>query len=99
MGFKHHLQRPRSTTQEKIGMLSRHAIGCLHEGHRERGRTTDWPVGMRKLQTFRKLPSMAPNAPARIIKKGSVKNCLTLSFIDGGPNDHTKKPIVHQRAV
>ena len=45
--------------QLKIGILSYQAINLPHE-QCERGVTTDLPSGMRRMQTFKKLPVQAP---------------------------------------
>lgn len=55
-----HLARPRSRIQPKIGMLSNHAIGFPH-AQRDPGRTIDYPAGILRMQTLRKLPTHAPN--------------------------------------
>src|SRR2546422_11735932 len=64
MGLWHQRHLPRSHSQEKTGMLSRHAIGCLQCGQRERGLTSDWSRGRRRMHTLRKLPKHSPNATA-----------------------------------
>ncbi len=46
-------------------MLSYHAMGDPQDGQRDRGLTTDSSAGHRAMQTFRKLPAMAPTNPAR----------------------------------
>ena len=52
--------RPRSTNQLRIGILSCHLIGAP-QAQCEPGVTTDWPAGMRWMQTLRKLPMQAPS--------------------------------------
>ena len=37
----------------------------IQEGQRDRGLTTDSSAGHRAMQTFRKLPTMAPTSPAK----------------------------------
>jgi len=49
-------------SQPKIGMLKRHGIAAPQARHRERGRATDSPSGIRMMQTLRKLPMHAPAA-------------------------------------
>ena len=55
-----HLARSRS--QLTTGMLSYQAMEPPHPGHRERGRTTDSPLGHREMHTLRNDPSTAPKA-------------------------------------
>src|SRR5882672_4462756 len=68
MGLWHQRHLPRSHSQEKTGMLSRQAMGCWQFGHVERGRTSDWSRGRRRMHTLRKLPTQSPSstAPATI---------------------------------
>jgi hypothetical protein len=61
---RHVRQRPRSTSQLTIGMLSYHAIAVPHCGQRERGATIEPPVGHRLMQTFKNEPMVAPNTKA-----------------------------------
>ena len=70
-----HLARPRRSIHPRIGMLSNHAIGFPH-AQREPGRTIDLPAGMRRMQTFRKLPTHAPN-----MKNAAGKNAGKAEFI------------------
>jgi len=37
----------------------------LHSGHREDGEMRDVPIGIRKILTFRKLPTIAPKRKAK----------------------------------
>src|SRR6267378_1192393 len=64
MGLWHQRHLPRSHSQEKTGMLSRQAIGCLQCGHVERGRISDWSRGRRRMHTLRKLPTQRPSSTA-----------------------------------
>src|SRR5262245_40115803 len=45
-------------------MLSYHASTCPHCGHIDAGETIDVPRGNRWMQTFRKLPTIAPKTAA-----------------------------------
>src|SRR5436190_10634376 len=54
-------------------MLSYPAMSVLHRGQRDRGVTTDWPAGMREMHTFRKLPTMRPITPMRIMNCGVIE--------------------------
>jgi len=49
-----------------MGMLSYQAIGRLHCGQRERGRTMDSPAGRRAMTTFKNEPMSAPKTPAYV---------------------------------
>ena len=53
-------QRLPSSSQLTIGMLSYHAIGCLHFGQCDPGRTIDICRGSLWISTFRKLPTQLP---------------------------------------
>ena len=64
IGFWHQRHLPRSQSHENSGMLSRHAIGCLQFGHVERGLSSDWSRGSRRMQTLRKLPKHRPSSTA-----------------------------------
>src|SRR5579872_6160780 len=55
--------RPRRSSQERTGMLSRSAMGISHCGQRERGRTTDWRRGTRWMTTLRNDPTQMPTTP------------------------------------
>src|ERR1700761_4561768 len=56
---------PRSRSQLTTGMLSYALISLPHFGHAEAGMTIDLPPGMRRMQTFRKLPMMSPKTNAK----------------------------------
>ena len=56
--------RARSASQLRTGMFSYHDSSRRQCGHADEGQTIDAPSGSRWMQTFRKLPTMAPNAPA-----------------------------------
>src|SRR5882762_5630988 len=64
MGVWHQRHLPRSHSQEKTGMLSRQAMGCLQFGHVERGRSSDSSRGSRRMHTLRKLPMQRPSSTA-----------------------------------
>src|SRR5947199_6690654 len=60
MGTPQQRARPRRSSQDTTGTLSRAAMGAPHRGHRLRGRTTDSPAGTRAITTLRKLPTSRP---------------------------------------
>src|SRR5688572_19891947 len=60
---------PPSTSHERTGMLSYQAIILPQPGQRDRGLTTDSSLGQRWMQTFRKLPSIRPKKPPKIIAR------------------------------
>src|SRR2546422_2880258 len=72
MGLRHQRHLPRSQSQEKTGMLSRHAIGCLQCGQVERGRSSDSSRGSRRMHTLRKLPTQRPSSTAPATRTMSV---------------------------
>jgi len=45
-------------------MLSHGLIGLPHFGQADGGETMDFPAGIRRMQTFKKLPIAKPNANA-----------------------------------
>jgi hypothetical protein len=55
---------PRRISQLRTGMLSYGAIAFPHLGQLDAGRTIDLSAGMRKMHTFRKLPTTSPNKNA-----------------------------------
>ena len=59
MGARHARQRPRRSSQPKIGTLSRAAIRAPQDGHRDGGETIDSFLGSRWTQTFAKEPIAA----------------------------------------
>src|SRR6266540_4452457 len=72
MGLWHQRHLPRSHSQDKTGMLSRQAMGCLQCGHVERGRSSDWSRGSRRIHTLRKLPTQRPSSTAPMPMTGSA---------------------------
>src|SRR6266566_6599905 len=72
IGLWHQRHLPRSHSQEKTGILSRQAMGCLQFGHVERGRMSDWSRGSRRMQTLRKLPTQSPSSTAATMITGSA---------------------------
>jgi hypothetical protein len=48
-------------SQLRTGMLSYGAIAFPHFGQLDAGRTMDLSAGMRRMQTFRKLPMIKPS--------------------------------------
>lgn len=61
---------PPKTKKLMIGMLSNQRMDCLQWGQNEDGVTTCPPLFQRNRQTFRKLPTQAPNKPN---KKGVIR--------------------------
>src|SRR5215831_7257370 len=55
-----------------IGTFSYQLRVWAQTGHREDGQTMDWWRGRRCMQTFRKLPMIAPEAPATPTKNDSI---------------------------
>src|SRR5947209_19603175 len=58
---------PRSQSQPKTGTLSYHLIGVAHFGHLEAGATMETSSGMRRMQTFRKLPITMPKRKTKMM--------------------------------
>src|SRR5690242_5930254 len=81
IGSPQPLQRARSAIHDTIGMFSYHASDLPQRGHRERGRTTDCfgSAPQRRMQTLRKLPSIAPSIPARITQEGRKASSSSLT--------------------
>jgi hypothetical protein len=52
---------PPRMSQLRTGMLSYGAIAFPHFGQLDAGRTMDLSAGMRRMQTFRKLPMTKPS--------------------------------------
>ena len=71
--------------------MSRGSIGAPHEGHRDRGRTTDSPRGSRWTATVMKLPTTSPKGSATSARSQASSTGPTLSTADppaweaGGP--------------
>src|SRR5438309_8801097 len=55
-------------------MLSYHASGCPHPGHRDAGSTIDCFRGTRWMQTFRKLPASSPNRTTKMSAKAGANS-------------------------
>src|SRR5688500_13854811 len=68
MRSPHRRHRPRRSSHENTGMLSRAPISAPHAGHRDRGRTIDSPFGSRYAATVMKLPTTSPNGSATIAR-------------------------------
>src|SRR5882757_1555658 len=67
-------QRPRSRSQDRIGMLSYPAICVPQESHIERGPTIERPLGTRSATTPTKLPvTMPPTNASEAIGNMSAK--------------------------
>ena len=68
IGMPHCRHLPRRRSQLRTGTLSYGLIGEPHSGQRDCSDTMDSPAGIRRIQTFRKLPISSPNMknPARI---------------------------------
>src|SRR6266540_4464781 len=64
MGDRQDRQRPRSSSQETSGRLSRQAIGVSQAGQRDPGRTTDSRRGTRWMTTLANEPAARPSSPA-----------------------------------
>lgn len=62
IGFLQFRHFPRSTSQLSTGTLSYGRIGAAHFGHADAGITIDLFAGIRRMQTFRKLPMINPKA-------------------------------------
>ena len=60
---------PRSKSQLKTGTLSYQFMGVWHRGHREAGATMEKSSGIRKMQTFRKLPITMPKKKMKAMTK------------------------------
>src|SRR4051812_1645551 len=92
IGWPQPRQRARSSSHENTGMFSYQASPLPHRGQRDRGCTIDsfGSAPHRRMQTFRKLPMMAPssapnatpNGPGSaksitrdLVKKDSGGNC------------------------
>jgi hypothetical protein len=69
MGKLHVRHLPLSQSQPKTGTLSYHCIGVSHRGQREPGATMERSSGMRKMQTFRKLPITNPSTKMKAMTK------------------------------
>src|ERR1035437_5492925 len=65
MGAPQRRQRPRRSSQDTTGTLSKNATGVPQEGQREPGWTTESPRGNRWMHTFAKEPTIAPVAKKR----------------------------------
>ena len=80
MGARQDRQRPRSSSQETSGRLSRQAIGVSQAGQRDPGRTTDSRRGTRWMTTLANEPAASPSSPAseataRGLMVGSLAYC------------------------
>src|SRR3989442_683471 len=85
MGLWHQRHLPRSHSHEKTGMLSRQAMGCWQCGHVERGRSSDWSRGSRRMHTLRKLPTQRPSSTAPATMTRSVP---TQDLVEQDPRRH-----------
>jgi hypothetical protein len=56
---------PPSRKKLRIGILSYALMGALHRGQREDGEMRDVPAGILKIQTLRKLPTIAPKVKTK----------------------------------
>src|SRR4051812_20676962 len=66
MGSPQVRQRPRSTSQDSTGTLSRTANGVLQRGQCEGGCTIDSPRGTRQITTLRNEPISSPSTPQKV---------------------------------
>src|SRR5213592_197158 len=85
IGLWHQRHLPRSHSQEKTGILSRQAMGCLQFGHVERGRSSDWSRGSRRMHTLRKLPTQSPSSTTPATMTISVP---TQDLVEQDPRRH-----------
>src|SRR4051794_29182166 len=69
IGSSQQRDRPRSSSQDSTGTLSRSAIGVPHVGQALRGRTTDRPAGTRTITTLRNEPISSPTSTAETTTK------------------------------
>src|SRR5213592_400917 len=76
IGCPHERHRPRSTSHETTGMLSRHAIRRPQRGQVEGGWNSERcflsSLASRRMQTLRKLPIQSPRSPAPTSRIGST---------------------------
>jgi hypothetical protein len=72
--------RPRNASQETTGMLSTARSGVPHEGHRDRGWSTDCPSGTRWIRTVRKLPNTSPRG-----RNTAIRNAISTPVMVAGP--------------
>src|SRR5690349_11460190 len=78
MGAAQCRQRPRSNSQENRGTLSQGAIGVSHEGHFDRGATTDSLRGTRQITTLRNDPITRPKIPATTATNAVIDSTTAL---------------------
>jgi len=64
--------RPRSSSHDSTGMLSRHWIGVSQTGQCESGCDSDSPLGSRQMTTFANEPKTSPNKASDTKKKASI---------------------------
>src|SRR5438876_1758039 len=74
MGSPQSRQRPRSSSQESTGTLSRARIGVPQDGHRDPGDTMDSRRPIRWTTTFKNEPTSRPPMPARIAASAMAVN-------------------------
>src|SRR2546429_820439 len=76
IGCPHERHRPRSTSHETTGTLSRHAIRRPQRGQVEGGWNSERcflsSLASRRIQTLRKLPTQSPRSPAPTSRIGSA---------------------------
>src|SRR2546422_488253 len=76
IGWPHQRHRPRSSSHETTGTLSRHAIRRPQRGQVEGGWNSDRcflsSLASRRMQTLRKLPRQSPSSPAPTSRIGST---------------------------
>src|SRR3954452_952095 len=78
-------QRPRSTSQDSTGTLSRGEIGVSQPGQCEGGRTTDSPRGTRQMTTLRKEPMTRPRSATRT-RRTTYTSPITSVRAEGRPD-------------
>src|SRR6266566_925256 len=89
IGLPHERQRPRSTSHETIGILSRHAMRRPQRGQVEGGwkreRCFLSSLASRRMHTLRKLPRHSPQSPAATTRIGST---ATRHLVEQDPRRH-----------
>ena len=81
---------PRSQSQPKIGTLSYQFMSVWHRGHREAGATMETSSGIRKMQTFRKLPITMPKRKMKAMTKVCAAQSLHMQCATHAPPPSTQ---------
>src|SRR5438093_1758589 len=69
----HARHRPRRSTQDSRGMLSRFRSWAPQDGQRDLGATMDSPLGTRCVTTVRKLPKARPTSPNNAARRAITR--------------------------